>query len=388
MVLSYSVLAEGMRKTYGEKHALDGLDLAVPQGAVFGLLGPNGAGKTTAVRILATLIRLDGGTARVGGFDVAHRPREVRTKIGLTGQNPAVDEIISARQNLEMFGRLFHLGSRRAKRRAQELLESFGLAESAGKSPKSFSGGMRRRLDLAASMILAPEVLFLDEPTTGLDPRGRSEVWEAVRTLAADGTTVFLTTHYLDEADKLSDRIAVVDHGRKVTEDSPSGLKRAIGGDRIEVVVAELADLPGVERTVARVAAEGSEPEVDSEGLRVHAPVRERVPALTEVTRALLQEGIAVEDVGLRRPTLDEVFLTLTGHRATAAAPSDRTERQDTRSGTDPAVAPPHTRTGEEGTSAADGVSVPQSAEDPPEHPPSPAPSARTPRSNGEEISA
>ncbi|AXK32293.1 ATP-binding cassette domain-containing protein [Streptomyces armeniacus] len=312
----HSVLAEGLTKSYGDKRALDGFDLAVPRGTVYGLLGPNGAGKTTAVRILSTLIRADGGRALVGGHDVAREPRKVRRRIGLTGQNAAVDEIITARQNLEMFGRLFHLGSARARQRAAELLEQFSLADAAEKQPKDFSGGMRRRLDLASSMILAPEVLFLDEPTTGLDPRGRSEVWDAIRALAAGGTTVLLTTHYLDEADKLSDRIALIDRGRNITEDTPAGLKRAVGGDRIEVVVATAADIPAVVKTVARVAAGGAEPETDAEELRVHAPVTDRVAALTEVARTLQDAGIAVEDIGLRRPTLDEVFLTLTGRPA------------------------------------------------------------------------
>ena len=311
----FSVLAEGLRKSYGDKHALDGFDLAVPRGTVYGLLGPNGAGKTTAVRILSTLVRLDGGRATVGGFDVSRDPRQVRRRIGLTGQNAAVDEIITARQNLEMFGRLFHLGGAHARRRAEELLEQFSLTEAADKQPQGFSGGMRRRLDLASSMILAPEVLFLDEPTTGLDPRGRSEVWEAVRGLAREGTTVLLTTHYLDEADKLSDRIALIDQGRTVTDDTPAGLKRAIGGDRVEVVVAEEADLPAAVAAVARVAAEGTEPETDRTALRVHASVTERVAALTEVARTLQDAGVTVEDIGLRRPTLDEVFLTLTGER-------------------------------------------------------------------------
>ncbi|UNS97591.1 ATP-binding cassette domain-containing protein [Streptomyces tubbatahanensis] len=313
---AYSVLAEGLRKSYGDKHALDGLDLAVPRGTVFGLLGPNGAGKTTAVRALSTLARLDGGRATVGGHDVSRDPRAVRRSIGLTGQHAAVDEIITARQNLEMFGRLFHLGAARARRRAAELLDQFGLTESADKQPQGFSGGMRRRLDLASSMILAPEVLFLDEPTTGLDPRGRSEVWEAVRGLTEQGTTVVLTTHYLDEADKLSDRIAVVDQGRNVTEDTPAGLKRAIGGDRIEVVAAEARELPVLEAAVSRVAAEGADVGTDTAGLRVHAPVTDGVPALTHVARALQDAGVTVADLGLRRPTLDEVFLALTGNRS------------------------------------------------------------------------
>ncbi|WP_107401891.1 ATP-binding cassette domain-containing protein [Streptomyces oceani] len=323
----HSVLAEGLRKSYGEKRALDGFDLAVPRGTVYGLLGPNGAGKTTAVRILSTLARLDEGRAWVGGRDVRREPRAVRRRIGLTGQNAAVDEIITARQNLEMFGRLFHLGTARARRRAEELLDWFSLAEVADKQPKGFSGGMRRRLDLAASMILAPEVLFLDEPTTGLDPRGRSEVWQAVRDLAADGTTVLLTTHYLDEADRLSDRLAVIDRGRNVTEDTPSGLKRAIGGDRIEVVAGAAEDIPEIVRAVARVAAEGGEPETDIEELRVHAPVDDRVAALTEAARSLRDAGVAVADIGLRRPTLDEVFLALTGHLA--ADPADSADPAD-----------------------------------------------------------
>ncbi|MGW8374385.1 ATP-binding cassette domain-containing protein [Streptomyces sp. ODS28] len=315
---THSVLTEGLRKTYGDKHALDGLDLAVRRGTVHGLLGPNGAGKTTAVRILATLVRPDGGRALVGGRDVAAEPRQVRRRIGLTGQNAAVDEIITARQNLEMFGRLFHLGGARAKRRAAELLERFGLTEAADRQPKDFSGGMRRRLDLAASMILAPEVLFLDEPTTGLDPRGRSEVWDAVRTLAAEGTTVLLTTHYLDEADKLSDRISVIDRGRRITEDTPAGLKRAVGGDRIEVVVSEPSEIPQAVKAVARVARDGGEPETEAETLRVHAPVPQGdgVAALAEVARVLRESGTGVDDIGLRRPTLDEVFLTLTGRAA------------------------------------------------------------------------
>ncbi|OEU86780.1 ABC transporter [Streptomyces abyssalis] len=327
----FSVVAQGLRKNYGDKRALDGLDLAVPRGTVFGLLGPNGAGKTTAVRILCTLSRADGGSAGVGGHDVTSRPREVRRSIGLAGQHPAVDEIMTARQNLEMFGRLFHLGRARARLRAGELLEQFGLSDAAGQQPKNFSGGMRRRLDLASSMILAPEVLFLDEPTTGLDPRGRSEVWQAVRSLTETGTTVLLTTHYLDEADKLADRIAVIDRGRNVTDSSPAfggetptpaALKRAIGGDRIEVMAREAADMPDIVKAVARVAAEGSEPETEDATGRIHAsvPAGEGVAALTEVARGLQEAGITVEDIGLRRPTLDEVFLTLTREKQEAAA--------------------------------------------------------------------
>ncbi|WP_217171318.1 ATP-binding cassette domain-containing protein [Streptomyces sp. AC512_CC834] len=312
----HAVRAEGLEKRYGEKRALDGFDLAVREGTVHGLLGPNGAGKTTAVRILSTLIRLDGGRAEVAGLDVARQAREVRARIGLTGQYAAVDEVLTGRQNLEMFGRLFHLGGRRARARAVELLDQFDLTDAADQGVAKYSGGMRRRLDLAASMILAPSVLFLDEPTTGLDPRSRGEVWDSVRALVACGTTVLLTTQYLEEADKLAARITVIDQGRAIADDTPDGLKNLVGGDRIEVVVADRAEIPRVVKTVARVC-EG-EPEADEEALRVHAPVTDRVSALTEVARTLQDEGVTVEDIGLRRPSLDDVFLRLTGHRTSA----------------------------------------------------------------------
>ncbi|GGU32270.1 ATP-binding cassette domain-containing protein [Streptomyces lavendofoliae] len=313
----WAVRAEGLEKRYGEKRALDGFDLAVRPGTVHGLLGPNGAGKTTAVRVLATLRRFDGGRAEVAGVDVARDPRRVRALIGLTGQYAAVDEILTGRQNLEMFGRLFHLGGRRARSRAAELLERFGLTEAADKGVEGYSGGMRRRLDLAASMILAPRVLFLDEPTTGLDPRGRGEVWDAVRDLVAGGTTVLLTTQYLEEADKLASRVTVIDRGRAIADDTPEALKDRVGGDRIEVVAAAPADLPRVAKTVARVCH--GEPHVDEQERRVHAPVADRVVALTEVARTLQDEGVQVEDIGLRRPSLDDVFLRLTGHAADEA---------------------------------------------------------------------
>ncbi|WP_261718720.1 ATP-binding cassette domain-containing protein [Streptomyces sp. FZ201] len=309
----FAVRAEALEKRYGAKRALDGFDLAVREGTVHGLLGPNGAGKTTAVRILSTLLRLDGGRATVAGLDVARQPREVRARIGLTGQYAAVDEVLTGRQNLEMFGRLFHLGRRRAADRATELLEQFDLTDAAGKGVGAYSGGMRRRLDLAASMILAPAVLFLDEPTTGLDPRSRGEVWESVRALVAGGTTVLLTTQYLEEADKLASRITVIDQGRAIADDTPDGLKGLVGGDRIEVVVAARSEIPRAVKVVSRVS-EG-EPEAEEEELRVHAPVTDRVGALTEVARTLQDEGVRVEDIGLRRPSLDDVFLRLTGHR-------------------------------------------------------------------------
>ena len=311
----YAVRAEGLEKRYGDKRALDGFDLVVRRGTVHGLLGPNGAGKTTAVRILSTLIRPDGGQAMVAGLDIARRPHEVRARIGLTGQYAAVDEVLTGRQNLEMFGRLFHLGGRRARRRATELLERFDLAAAADKGVGEYSGGMRRRLDLAASMILAPDVLFLDEPTTGLDPRGRGEVWDAVRALVADGTTVLLTTQYLEEADRLASRVTVIDQGRAIADDTPDGLKKTIGGDLIEVIVTEVADLPAVASVIERVS--DGEPETVEVERRVHAPVVDRIAALTEVARTLQDAGIAVEDIGVRRPSLDDVFLQLTGHRTT-----------------------------------------------------------------------
>ncbi|MCL6293022.1 ATP-binding cassette domain-containing protein [Streptomyces sp. ID03-2B] len=330
----YAVLAEGVVKRYEKKgdgdgkRALDGFDLAVRPGTVHGLLGPNGAGKTTAVRVLATLLRYDAGRAEVAGLDVAREPRRVRSRIGLTGQYAAVDEGLTGRQNLEMFGRLFHLGNRRARQRAGELLERFDLVEAADRSADAYSGGMRRRLDLASSMILSPDVLFLDEPTTGLDPRGRGEVWDAVRALVAGGTTVLLTTQYLDEADRLASHITVIDRGRAIADDTPDALKDRVGGDRIEVVAADAGDLAAVARTVDRVAG-GGLVVTDATTRRVHAQVTDRVAALTEVARSLQDDGIAVEDIGLRRPSLDDVFLRLTGHG------TERDTEPDTGHGTE-----------------------------------------------------
>jgi ABC-2 type transport system ATP-binding protein len=283
---------------------------------VCGLLGPNGAGKTTAVRILATLLRSDGGQAWIDGIDVAADPMAVRRRIGWSGQSPAVDEILSGRQNLVLFGRLNRLSVAAARARADELLAQLDLADAAGKSVKHYSGGMRRRLDLAATLILAPSVLFLDEPTTGLDPRSRNEVWSSIRGLVAGGTTVLLTTQYLDEADQLADRIVVIDRGRTIAEGPPDALKAQVGGDRLDVVVAAADDVAMAACLVARVA--GAEPEVDREARRLSAPVVDRVAALTDVLHALAGDGIDVVDVGIRRPTLDDVFLGLTGHKAAA----------------------------------------------------------------------
>jgi ABC-2 type transport system ATP-binding protein len=320
--VSPTIVAEGLRKRFGDKTALDGVDLTVATGTVHGVLGPNGAGKTTAVRILTTLLKLDsddaGGHAEVAGFDVMTRPDQVRAHIGLVGQNAAVDEVLSARQNLELFGRLYHLNTRDARARATELLDRFDLADTGTKAVKQFSGGMRRRLDLAASLILRPRVLFLDEPTTGLDPRGRNEVWEAVRALVREGTTVLLTTQYLDEADQLASAISVVDHGRVIAEGSPAALKARLGGDRLDVVLHDVAALPEAARVVEKVA--GTAAETDLDNRMVSAPVTDPLAALGDAVAALRTAGLAVEDVALRRPTLDEVFLHLTGDKKEVAA--------------------------------------------------------------------
>ncbi|MFH8726462.1 ATP-binding cassette domain-containing protein [Streptomyces termitum] len=305
-----AILMEDVHKRYGERRALAGLDLAVRRGTVHGLLGPNGAGKTTTVRVLATLLRHDGGLVRVAGHDVRKEAARIRRRIGLLGQHAALDEALSGRQNLEMFGRLFHLGARGARARADELLERFGLADT-GRTPAArYSGGMRRRLDLAASLLTDPEVLFLDEPTTGLDPRGRGEVWESVRSLVDGGTTVLLTTQYLEEADRLADRISVVDGGRVVAEGTPGELKNRAGRDRIDVVVRDADRLDEAVRVLPFAPGEAA---VDRDRRLVSAPVRDRMAALAETVRALEAAGIEAEDVALRRPTLDEAFLRLTG---------------------------------------------------------------------------
>ncbi|MFE7842128.1 ATP-binding cassette domain-containing protein [Streptomyces sp. NPDC057474] len=306
-----AVLAEGLRKRYGDRYALDGFDLTVPPGTVHGLLGPNGAGKTTSVGVLSTLLRADGGRAEVAGYDVARQAADVRASIGLVGQYAAVDEVLSGRQNLVMFGRLHHLSPAAARRRADELLQHFRLADTGKKPLKDYSGGMRRRLDLAASMVLAPPVLFLDEPTTGLDPRSRGEVWDAVRGLVADGTTVLLTTQYLEEADQLADSISVIDTGKVIAEGTPDDLKSRVGGDRIDVVVRRADALSAAADALARVFA--SAPETDVDTRRISGPVEDRTSGLSEVVRALDHAGIVAEDIALRRPTLDEVFLHLTG---------------------------------------------------------------------------
>ncbi|MFF8959218.1 ATP-binding cassette domain-containing protein [Streptomyces sp. NPDC014894] len=303
--MTEAITVEGVHKRYGGKRALDGLELAVASGTVHGVLGPNGAGKTTAVRIMATLLRHDEGVVRVAGHDVRTEAAAVRRRIGLLGQHAALDEELSGRQNLEMFGRLHHLGARRAGVRADELLERFGLGDTGAKPVADYSGGMRRRLDLAASLIVDPEVLFLDEPTTGLDPRGRSEVWSAVRSLVGGGTTVLLTTQYLEEADQLADRVSVIDAGRVAAEGSPDELKARLGGDRIDVVVRDAADL-------AKTAALLPGATVDEDRRLVSAPAEDRMAVLTRTVRGLADAGVEAEDIAVRRPTLDEVFLRLT----------------------------------------------------------------------------
>ncbi|MEU5769869.1 ATP-binding cassette domain-containing protein [Streptomyces asoensis] len=310
-----AIIVEGVRKRYGGTQALDGLDLTVARGTVHGVLGPNGAGKTTLVRILSTLLRPDGGRVEVAGHDVVRQAREVRARIGLLGQHAALDEELDGRQNLEMFGRLHHLGARHARVRAGELLERFGLTEAGRKPVRAYSGGMRRRLDLAASLIgdghgNGPRVLFLDEPTTGLDPRGRAEVWSAVRSLVGGGTTVVLTTQYLEEADQLADRISVVDRGRVIAGGTADELKALTGGDRIDVVLRDAALLGTV---VGLLPLPERDITVDPDRRLLSAPVTDRMAALSGVVRALEEAGVEAEDVALRRPTLDEVFLHLTG---------------------------------------------------------------------------
>lgn len=310
-----AITVEGVRKRYGDTQALDGLDLTVARGTVHGVLGPNGAGKTTLVRILSTLLRPDAGRVEVAGHDVVRQAREVRGRIGLLGQQAALDEELGGRQNLEMFGRLHHLGARHARVRADELLDRFGLADTGRKPVRAYSGGMRRRLDLAASLIGSghgtdPQVLFLDEPTTGLDPRGRAEVWSAVRSLVGGGTTVVLTTQYLEEADQLADRIGVVDRGRVIADGTADELKELTGGDRIDVVLRHAGHLGAA---LALLPLPRENITVDPDRRLLSAPVSDRMAALSGVVRALEEAGVEAEDVALRRPTLDEVFLHLTG---------------------------------------------------------------------------
>ena len=312
-----AILAEGLQKRFGQTQALAGLDLTAEEGTVVGMLGPNGAGKTTAVRILTTLLQPDAGRAEVAGLDVVHDAAALRSRIGLTGQYAAVDELLTGRENLEMFGRLYHVPGATARRRALELLERFELSDAAQRIVKTYSGGMRRRLDLAASLIVAPPVLFLDEPTTGLDPRSRLGMWDVIADLVADGTTVLLTTQYLEEADQLATKIAVVDHGRVIAQGTSDELKAQVGGERLEITVTRGGDMDAALRALRPYAS--GEPHVDIERRRVVAPVTEGARLLAGAVRDLDTAKVQVDDLALRRPTLDDVFLALTGHQAEAA---------------------------------------------------------------------
>ena len=320
MSTSFAIEAEQLRKRYGDSEALAGVDLAVPTGSVCGLLGPNGAGKTTAVRILTTLSVPTDGRARVAGFDVITEPMEVRRRIGLAAQDATVDGLLTGLENLIMIGELHHLGRATARRRGQELLEQFSLADTGRKLVKEFSGGMRRRLDLAATLVAAPEVLFLDEPTTGLDPRGRNELWVVLDTLVDSGTTILLTTQYLEEAERLADEIVVIDHGRVIARGDARHLKRQVGGDQLLLVPVSADDLARAAAVVERVL--GVQACIDPGTRRVTAPAKSGVAAIAAVAAELVSAGIAVEDLGVHQPTLDDVFLTLTGTPIPTEAPS------------------------------------------------------------------
>ena len=319
--------AVGLTKSYGGLVALDHLDLSVPEGTVLGLLGPNGAGKTTAVSILTTLLRPDSGTATVAGADVVTQPHEVRKRIGLAGQNAAVDEHLTGYENLEMIGRLYRMGRDRSRQRARELLEQLALTDAADRPAKTYSGGMRRRLDLAGALVADTPVLFLDEPTTGLDPASRLGLWAIIKELVARGTTLLLTTQYLDEADQLADDIVVIDLGRIIASGSPDELKEMVGGERIEVTLADVAKAPAA-REVLRPLSSG---EVRADGRPEHilVPITGGAPVLTRALRDLDAAGIEVNDVMLRRPTLDDAFLTLTGSHAGTGAGGTASDDQE-----------------------------------------------------------
>ncbi|MFJ2650973.1 ATP-binding cassette domain-containing protein [Streptomyces sp. NPDC087420] len=331
-----AIYAEGLVKTFGDVRALDGVDLDVPEGTVLGLLGPNGAGKTTAVRVLTTLLQPDSGRAEVAGIDVVKYPNEVRRSIGLSGQFAAVDEYLTGRENLRMVGQLYQMRSKAAKARADELLERFNLTDAADRTTKTYSGGMRRRLDLAAALVVSPPVMFMDEPTTGLDPRNRQQLWGIIQELVAGGTTLLLTTQYLEEADHLAHDICVIDHGQVIARGTADQLKAQTGGERVEVVVHE-QDQIGPTRTVLAAFGKGGEElvAVAEHTRKLTVPVTGGAKLLAEVIRELDSRGVEIDDIGLRRPTLDDVFISLTGHASDA--PGSDSTRSDTTTTTEEA---------------------------------------------------
>ncbi|MGI9156204.1 MAG: ATP-binding cassette domain-containing protein [Marmoricola sp.] len=322
-----AVVAEDLVKTYGDVTALAGLSLCVPEGSVLGVLGPNGAGKTTAVKILTTLVKPDSGHARVAGVDIADDPAGVRRKIGVSGQNAAVDEYLTGFENLDMVGRLYHLGARQSRARARELLTQFDLGDAADRVAKGYSGGMRRRLDLAGALVARPPVLFLDEPTTGLDPRSRTGMWQVIKDLVAGGTSLLLTTQYLEEADLLADNIIVIDRGALIAEGDADALKAQVGGERLEITVSDPAHMARANELLTPMAVGPVTVEQHRRSLLI--PVTGGASQLADALRRLDAESIPVDDVGLRRPTLDDVFLSLTGHGAEDEPQPDANDAQE-----------------------------------------------------------